>query len=276
MTRRALLMGAPMALTAAARVHAGAQTNAWTIDAKNPASLLDVLAALKRMGFEGFETSFRNVQETFAHPRPARARLHDSGLRFFGVHVFLQEYDPRDGIGPWDLLQKVADGGVALGAERLIVSGADTGDPAALARKAKALDRIAAYCAARGLKLGYHNHYFEFREHRRQIEGLLGETGPQVHLVLDAGHALEGGANVAEFFAQHAARIDGIHLRDARQGKEVPLGEGEYQWGPLAAAIAKAKWDGWVLAEEERLSGEKPGESAIRPARAAIRRIFGA
>ena len=40
-------------------------------------------------------------------------------------------------------------------------------------------------------------------------------------------------------------------------------------------ACAHAKWTGWVLAEEERLSGEKPGEAAIRPAREAIRRIFG-
>ena len=67
-------------------------------------------------------------------------------------------------------------------------------------------------------------------------------------------------------------RIDGIHLRDARQGKEVPLGQGDYDWRPLAAAVARAKWDGWVLAEEERLSGEKPGEAAIKPAREAIRR----
>jgi len=275
-TRRALVMGVPMAAVVETRVHAGAQTNAWTIDPKNLNSLLEVLATLKRLGFEGFETSFRNVQEQFGKPEPARARLGETGLRFFGVHVFLQEYDPETAIGPWDLLRKVADGGAALGAERLIVSGASTPDPAALARKAKALDRVGRYCAGRGLKLGYHNHHFEFQEHHWQIEGLLQEAGPSLRLVLDAGHALEGGANVAEFFAQHAGRIDGIHLRDARQGQEVPLGEGEYPWGPLAAAIAKAKWSGWVLAEEERLSGEKPGEAAIRPAREAIRRIFGA
>ena len=36
-----------------------------------------------------------------------------------------------------------------------------------------------------------------------------------------------------------------------------------------------ANWNGWLLAEEERLSGEKPGETATRPARETIRRIFG-
>jgi inosose dehydratase len=125
------------------------------------------------------------------------------------------------------------------------------------------------------MKLGYHNHDAEFRENGRQIEALLRETDPALlRLILDAGHAQEGGAHVAEFFTEHAGRIDGIHLRDARQGNEVPLGQGDYDWRPLAAAVVSAKWDGWVLAEEERLSGEKPGEAAIRPAREAIRRVF--
>ena len=274
-TRRAVVLGVPMAATAEHRVHPGAQTNAWTIDPQDFNSLLQVLAAVKRLGFEGFETGFRNVQAQFARPQAARARLQETGLRFFGVHVFLQAYDPQTGIGPWDLLQPVIDGGAALGAERLIVSGASTPDAAALSRKAKALDRTGRYCAQRGLKLGYHNHDAEFRDQHRQIEALLRESDPNLRLVLDAGHALEGGADVAGFFTRHANRIDGIHLRDAKQGKEVPLGQGDYQWQPLARAMAEAKWDGWVLAEEERLSGEKPGEAAIGPAREAIRRIFG-
>ena len=80
-TRRSLLMGVPMGLPAETRVHAGAQTNAWAIDPKSLDSLLGVLAALKRLGFEGFETSFRNVQEQFAKPQPARTRLHESLCR---------------------------------------------------------------------------------------------------------------------------------------------------------------------------------------------------
>jgi sugar phosphate isomerase/epimerase len=199
------------------------------------------------------------------------------GLRFFGVHIFLLEYDPETSIAPWNLIERVVNGGAALGAERLILSGGSTPDPAALTRKAKALTRAAKYSHEHGLKFGYHNHDKEFRENGSQINALLAQTDPALfHLILDAGHAQEGGANVAEFFAKQAARIDGIHLRDAKQGKEVPLGQGDYDWRPLAAAIAQAKWDGWILAEEERLSGEKPGEAAMRPAREAIRRVFGA
>jgi sugar phosphate isomerase/epimerase len=275
--RRSLLLGLPALARAEGKVHVGSQTNAWPIDPKNLNSLTDVLATLKRLEFEGFETGFRNLQPHFERPKEVRARLHDSGLRFFGIHIFLLAYDPQTSIAPWELLQSVADGGAALGAERLIISGASTPDPAALGRKAKAMDRIAKYCRDKGLKFGYHNHDAEFRENGKQIEELLHQTDAAlVHLVLDAGHALEGGAKVSGFFAKYSGRIDGMHFRDARQHKEVPLGQGEYDWRPLAAAVQSADWDGWVLTEEERLSGEKPGEAAIRPAREAIRRLFGA
>ncbi len=279
MSRRTLLSGIPGAALAAksgAQVHVGCQTNAWKIDPHDLSSLLHVLDVLKQIGFAGFETGFANLRDRFAQPAAARESLRKSGLRFFGIHIFLTAYDPQTSIAPWDLLQEVVDGGAALGAERLIVSGASTPDPAALSRKTAALNRTGEYCRQKGLGFAYHNHDAEFRHDRFQIEGLLRETDAKsVHLVVDAGHAVEGGANVAEFFAKHSARIDGMHLRDARAGQEVPLGQGEYDWRPLAAAIQKANWNGWLLCEEERLSGVKPGETAARPARETIRKIFG-
>jgi inosose dehydratase len=279
MSRRTVLLGAPVAALAAksgATVHVGCQTNAWPIEPSGLNNLLRVLGVMKQIGFEGFETGFRNLQGQFAQPTPARQSLKKSGLRFFGIHIFLLAYDKQTSIAPWDLLKQVADGGAALGAERLIVSGASTPDAAALSRKAEALNRIGKYCGEKGIGFGYHNHHVDFQQNGFQIQGLLRQTDPEaVHLVVDAGHAVEGGANIAEFFTANARRIDGMHLRDARAGKEVPLGQGDYDWRPLAAAIRSANWNGWLLAEEERLSGEKPGESAARPARETIRRIFG-
>ena len=279
MSRRTLVFGAPVAALAAksgASVHAGCQTNAWPIDPKDLSSLLNALGAIKQIGFEGFETGFRNLQGQFAQPASARESLKKSGLRFFGIHIFLLSYDKQTSIAPWELLKGVADGGAALGAERLIVSGASTPEAAALSRKAEGLNRIGKYCREKGLAFGYHNHQAEFQRGGFQIQGLLRETDPEtVHLVVDAGHAVEGGGNIAEFFTRNSRRIDGLHLRDARAGEEVPLGQGEYDWRPLAAAIRTANWSGWLLAEEERLSGEKPGETAARPARETIRRIFG-
>lgn len=279
MSRRTLLFAAAGTAALAAKpgagLHVASQTNAFPIHDK--ASFFEALATLKRLGFEGFETSFRNLQGDFAHPEALRSRLEETGLRFFGIHIFLTQYDAQTQIAPWDQIKQVVDGGAALGAERLILSGGSTPDAAALSRKAGALSRAGNYCRGKGIGLAYHNHFAEFENGAAQIEGLLKETDPALfHLIVDAGHVFRAKGNVAEFFTKHSRRIDGLHLRDAKAGAEVPLGAGDYDWKPLAAAIQATNWKGWLLTEEERLGGDKPGEAAIKPAREAIRRIFGA
>jgi sugar phosphate isomerase/epimerase len=279
-TRRALALGLPaglLSLPAAAKpsLRVGSQTNAWPVDPKNPESLLSVLSTIKSLGFEGFETGFVNLRSQFDRPTVTYERLRKTGLRFFGMHVFLTAYEPETGIAKYELLQEVADGASALGAERLIISGGSTVHPLALRAKAEALSRVAKYCKKVGIGCAYHNHSAEFQLGGVQIEGLVSQTDAGVHFVLDAGHAIAGGGKVAEFFTRNWRRIDGIHLRDAKDGQEVALGQGEYDYAPLAKAIEASTWRGWLLTEEERLNGEKPGEAAVRPAREAIRRIFG-
>jgi inosose dehydratase len=271
------VLAAPVALFGAkpGALRVGSQTNAWTIDPKNFESLMRVLATIKELGFDGFETGFVNVRSEFHRPDQAFDRIKKSGLKFLGIHVFLTSYEPETAIAKYELLTEVADGGAALGAERLIVSGASTVHPLAIRGKAEALNRVAKYCKKAGIGCAYHNHAAEFAQGGAQIEGLLSQTDPGVHFVLDAGHAIEGGAHLAEFFAKNWRRIDAIHLRDAKGGNEVPLGQGDYDYAPLAKEINATGWRGWLVTEEERLSGEKPGEEAVRPAREAIRKVFG-
>lgn len=266
----ALLMAAP----SVKRLHVGCQTNAWRI---NPGQFSDLLAALKTIkaiGFEGFETGFRNIQGQFSQTAEARRELRRTDLRFFATHIFLDQYDPQTSVAPWDLIIRVTDGAAALGSERLILSGAPVGTN--VSSKAGALNRAGEYCRTKGLRLAYHNHSPEFANGGAEINALMGATDPgRVNFVIDAGHAMRSGANLAEFFDYYHARIDGMHLRDFRQDEQVPLGSGTFDYQPLAAAVKKAKWSGWILAEEERVSGEKPGESAAQPARETIRRLFG-
>jgi sugar phosphate isomerase/epimerase len=96
-----------------------------------------------------------------------------------------------------------------------------------------------------------------------------------VHFVLDCGHAYRAKIDVAEFFARHHSRIDGLHLRDFRGDAQVPLGQGDFDLPALAAEIKKTKWRGWLLNEEERADGSKPGEAAVAPARQTLRKVFG-
>jgi sugar phosphate isomerase/epimerase len=64
-------------------------------------------------------------------------------------------------------------------------------------------------------------------------------------------------------------------LRDFKGEQQVPLGQGDVDWKPLASAVRKAGFDGWVLAEEERADGTKPGATAAGPARETLRTLFG-
>jgi inosose dehydratase len=81
--------------------------------------------------------------------------------------------------------------------------------------------------------------------------------------------------DLAAFFTAHRARLAGLHLRDFKGEQQVPLGQGDVNWAPLAAAIRTSGWDGWVIAEEERADGSKPGAAAAGPARDTLRKLFG-
>ncbi|MDX2041088.1 MAG: sugar phosphate isomerase/epimerase family protein [Acidobacteriota bacterium] len=273
----ALLQAAPKNIG----VKIGCQTNAWRIDPNNFDSLLAVLRQLKELGYEGYETGFRNVQGQFANSAAVRKQLEVTGLKFLGCHIFLDKYDEQTQIAPLELVQKIADGAASLGAERLILSGGGLirdGKVAAdfLKRKADGLNAAGKYCRSKGIRLAYHNHGPEFEAGGVEIEGLYAQTDPAlVDFLHDFGWAFYAKANVPEFFAKHHKRIVGMHLRDFKNGEQVPLGQGEFPIRELAAAIKKAKWTGWAINEEERLSGEKPGEKAVAPARQTMKQVFG-
>lgn len=273
----ALLQAAPKNIG----VKIGCQTNAWRIDPNNFDSLVEVLRQLKELGYEGYETGFRNVQGQFANSAAVRKQLEVTGLKFLGCHIFLDKYDEQTQIAPLELVQKIADGAASLGAERLILSGGGLirdGRVAAdaLKRKAVGLNAAGKYCRSKGIRLAYHNHGPEFEAGGVEIEGLYAQTDPAlVDFLHDFGWAFFAKANVSAFFARHHKRIVGMHLRDFKNGEQVPLGQGEFPIKELAAAIQKAKWTGWAINEEERLSGEKPGEKAVAPARQTMKQVFG-
>ena len=251
------MLGAPACLLGAkpAVMRAGCQTSAWPVDPKDLESFFKALAAIKELGFEGFETDFFNVRSQFTHADGPRERIKKSGLRFSGIHVWLNAYDQQTAIPSVGLLEQVADGCKALGAERLIVSGASTFHPLALRGKADGLTRIAKYCKDIGIGCAYHPHDYDFQEGGTQINGLVGMADPGVQFEVEAR------AGVEEFFAKNWRRIDGIHL---------PLDQGEPDWEPLKKAIADSQWKGWLMVADERQKGGEVG-----PAREALRKVFG-
>ena len=258
MSRRALVLGAPACLLGAkpAAIRPGCQTGAWPVDPMDFDSLIGVLAKIRQLGFEGFEAAFLDVRGQFAHGDAAYERIKKTGLRFSGIHIRLNTYDPQTAIPSFALLQQVADGCKALGAERLIVSGGSTVHPLALRGKAEGLTRIAKYSKGIGAGCAYHAQDYDFQDGGAQINGLVSMTDQTVHFVVEAG------SNIPDFFTKNWRRIDGIHL---------PLAQGESNWEPLKKVIAASQWRGWLVIADE--SGRPGGE--VGPAREALRRTFG-
>jgi inosose dehydratase len=270
-----LAAGRVLRAAKAMNVHLGCQTNAWAIDPRDFSNVLEIIRKVKDYGYEGFETGFANVQGRFDDPAGAKAKLDAIGLKFIGVHIFLNQYDAATHVAPAELYERVATGGAKLGAERLILSGTPPEDQAGRKRKAGALNRAGAFAQKLGLKLAYHNHGPEFANHGEEIEFLLRETDPaRVWFLVDAGHAFRAGADIPGFIRKHYRRLTGLHIRDTKDGKETPLGTGEFPLEGVAAAIRETGWSGWVINEEERVGG-KPGDEAIKPARDALFRVFG-
>jgi inosose dehydratase len=255
----------------------GAQTNAWRIDPTHLDSFLGVLGQIRKIGYAGFETGFINLRQQFKSPETARISIASAGLTFFGIHVFLppERNDPATGLPPASLYEEVARGGVVLGAQRLIVSGAPAASTDDLKRKIAGLNAAGAFSKSLGLPFAYHNHWFEFQSKVGEIEALYAGTDPTlVSFLLDAGHAYRGGADVPAFLRQHHGRIIALHLRDYRDGKQVPLGGGSFPLAQVAATLKQLAWKGWVLNEEEREDGSKLGAAVIEPAFEALRKAF--
>jgi inosose dehydratase len=260
-----------------ADIELGAQTNAWAIDPKNFDSFLAVLDQVKQVGYAGFETGYFNLINQFDQPEEARRRIAATGLTFFGIHIAIpfDKTDPATKLPPASLYERVARGGRALGAQRLIFSGAPSATPEELQRKIDGLNAAGTFAQSTGLGFAYHNHWWEFQSKIGEIEALYTKTDPSaVSFLLDAGHAYRGGADLPAFLREHSRRIVGLHLRDYKNGQLVPLGEGTFPLAEVAAALKQLKWKGWVLNEEEREDGTKGGLKFIEPAFKASQGAF--
>jgi len=255
----------------------GVQLNAFPINPVRFETFLDTLALVKQTGYQGFEAGFRFVHSQFASPESARRSIEQTGLTFFGIHIFFPDegYDQATRIAAPSVYEPVARGGAALGAKHMILSGAPSADQDQLKRKIDALNTAGRFAQSAGITTAYHNHWWEFQSKIGEIETLYKETDPAlVSFVLDAGHAYHGGANVPEFIRAHSNRIIGFHLRDFKDGHFVSLGQGTFPLAQVAAVLRQIKWKGWVENEEEREDHSQTGLKVIAPAYKAMMEAF--
>ena len=259
------------------KIKFGVQLNAFPIDHNNFDTFTTALAQVKQLGYQGFESGFANVMPQFAAPDEARKKIEQTGLTFFGVHIFLPapKYDPQTFIAPASLYEPVARGGKSLGAEHLILSAIAPSNEKELQQKIDGLNAAGRFARGVGLKLAYHNEY-ESSGAADELEALYKRTDPSlVSFLLDAGHAYRVGIQVPSFIRAHAKRIVGFHLRDyTKDGHLVSLGQGTFPLQAVADTLKNIGWRGWVENEEEREDHSHTGLTVIAPAYKAMKEAF--
>lgn len=258
---------------ASSKPRVGCQANGFPLKAGDFPALLTALKKMRELGYAGFECNIRFVEGQFGRLAEARKQIDDTGVHFIGAHMNMQAAKA-------DTFLRSAENVAALGGSHIVMSGAGLAadgnfTPDALRKKAATLNELGQTCRRGGLRLAYHNHNPEFARQNAEANALADATDPaHVSFLMDAGHAKLGGGDPAAFLGKCPERIVGCHLKTYKALVQVPLGEGDWDFADLAAAIKRTRWSGWLIAEEG--GGPRPGNTAaLEPDRDFIRKTFG-
>jgi inosose dehydratase len=123
----------------------------------------------------------------------------------------------------------------------------------------------------KGLRLAFHVHVATIVETRSELIRLLAETGPEVGLVYDSGHARLAGDDPLEVLHTSLPRLAHVHLKDVRpavaaraRSMEMSLndaviagvfttpGDGAIDFGPIIRTLKAARYPDWLVIEAEQ------------------------
>jgi sugar phosphate isomerase/epimerase len=209
-------------------------------------SLRDELAAdrdgsLRRLSEIGY-----GAVEPFdptADPRGFRKIADELGLDVRSTHAFqLLEQPERTN----EVLDDIAE----IGATLAIIPGSIPHDEFTsidgIERTAATLNGIAERTAGHGIRLGYHNHWWEIEpmvDGRHAIEVLANLLAPEVFLEIDTYWAAVGGADPAALLSRLGGRVLALHVKDGpvRKGEpHVAVGTGAMPIPEILAAAPDA------------------------------------
>jgi len=203
---------------------------------------VDFPSVIERLGQVGFV----GVEPAGLHGLPAREfrRLVEAaGMRVSSSHIQLP-------IG--DAASEILDTQQEIGAEDLVVAFLPPdrfADREQVATTADELNRAHENAKSRGLRLGYHNHNWEFAT---QIDGqpahalLFEQLEPEIFAEVDVYWAQVGGADPVQVVSDLGSRARLLHMKDGpADGPKSPMtaaGGGAVDLSGIAAAAEQAAW----------------------------------
>lgn len=213
------------------------------------APVTDIIDEVAETRLDGVE--FAGIAEESA--RSVREALDVGALEPAGAHIPIETIE--------DDLPAEASDCQLLGVETLIVPILDESrfaDTDAVDETASLLSEVATTCDDYDLRVGYHNHDFEFTEMEGQtaFERLI-EATDDVTFELDVGWAHVAGGDPLGILDRYGDRISHVHLKDVkaddgaeRGGRPVGLGAGDVPLRECAAAAREADVE-WAVFEHD-------------------------
>jgi sugar phosphate isomerase/epimerase len=211
----------------------------WSLNDQAEQDLLGTLDKVAAMGYAAIE-SYDLYDNS---PKVVRAHLDNLGLGLCSSHApFPSGPDAKS----------ILDTYAELGSRTLVWSlepeEFDTRD--AILRGADRINQAVVNAAAYGMRIGYHNHFAEFRNSfngRQAYRILLDALDPRVVIELDTYWAQTGGVDPIAVERSLGRRLEYIHIKDGpATGMDdymVPYGQGVIDVDGVVRANPSVKWN---------------------------------
>ena len=224
---------------------------AFSAPDRNPAERETLMTGFAAHGYDGLQLKRMQYAEFLGSPDQFRPRWGDRP----GIASGLITGGKLDEAGIADLLAVIRFG-AAAGSERVIFChgrSRQTVSDDDLVHFSRTLAGIGHQARELGTQLSLHHHYDQPVMHRSDFDRFFARIDDgSVSLTVDTAHLVKSGIDdIAEVIRAFGPRIDTVHIKDIRDGRFVPLGEGTIDFTPVFAAIAEAAPGAWVCADEE-------------------------
>jgi sugar phosphate isomerase/epimerase len=204
-------------------------------------------------GYDGIE--FAGFFNTPA--KKLKKLLGDNGIDVCGSHTGISSLI--------DEVEEIAEYNLEIGNEYIIVPALPEemrNSRDAWLRTADTMNKLEEKLSKYGIKLGYHNHAYEFDKFNgiRGYDIFAGNTNPSILLEIDTYWVAYPGIDVIEYVKKYKDRLDLIHLKDMGPDvKNIEIGSGSLDFPKIVEA---AEFTNWFIVEQEYFT--IPMEESIR------------
>ncbi|TSD66246.1 sugar phosphate isomerase/epimerase [Inquilinus sp. KBS0705] len=236
-----------------------------------PKDVKGVIAKVAKAGYSEVETFGYSKQNGFwgLSAKEFSALLKANGLKTPSGHYGLDEFF---GSGKMDEFDSYIEAALATGQTYIVVPSLDhkfiqtAADFRTIADK---LNKAAEICKTHGLKLGYHNHNFEWKETEGTTfyDTILDHTDPRlVSMEMDIYWVVRAGHDPVKIFEKHPGRFAMVHIKDMDKGNNelnTEIGNGTINFANILSKARVAGIQHYIV-EQENFTNIDPYKSIAK------------